>query len=102
MKDIAEVRDDIPVSIHALTRAFDCPRSLVQASHAHGLDDPGQRGKHIALDQDCGEQILDWIEQNAEESTSITRGEIMDYSTSHFQNQIYSRMGKFLRFSVFG
>jgi hypothetical protein len=40
---------------------------------AHGLDDPGQRGKQIAVDQDCEEQILDWIQQNAEKDTPITR-----------------------------
>jgi hypothetical protein len=52
---------------------------------AHGLDEPGQRGKHIALDRDRAQQILDWMEQNAEQDTPITRGEIMDYSTSQFK-----------------
>jgi hypothetical protein len=50
VKDIAESRYNIPISINALTRAFDCPRFRVQAALAHRLDDPGQRGKHITID----------------------------------------------------
>jgi hypothetical protein len=82
MQDVARCREKIPVSINALTRAFDCPRFLVQAAVAHGLDEPGQRGKHIAIDQNREQQILDWIEQNAEEETRVMRGEIMNYYTS--------------------
>jgi hypothetical protein len=85
VKDIAESRENIPVSINALTRAFGCPRSRVQAVLARGLNEPGQRGKHLALDQDREQQILDWIQQNAGEDTAITRGEIMDYCTSQFK-----------------
>jgi hypothetical protein len=59
MKDIAELRYNIPISIDALTRACDCPRSGVQAALMHGLADPGQRGKHIALDHDREQQILE-------------------------------------------
>jgi hypothetical protein len=33
------------------------------------------------MDQDRDEQILDWIQQNAEEETRVMRGEIMDYCT---------------------
>jgi hypothetical protein len=61
VKDIAESRYNIPVCINALTRAFDFPRSRTQAARAHGMDEPGQRGKHIAIDQDREQQILDWI-----------------------------------------
>jgi hypothetical protein len=50
VKDITESRYHIPVALNALMTAFDCPRSRVQAALAHGLDDPGQRRKHIALD----------------------------------------------------
>jgi hypothetical protein len=59
MKDIAESRYNIPVSINVLTKAFDCPRSRVQMALAHGLDDPVQQGKHIAIDQDREQQILE-------------------------------------------
>jgi hypothetical protein len=85
VKDIAEPRDNIPVSINTLTRAFDSPRFSVQAAFAHGLDELGQRGKHIALDQDREQQILDWIRQNAEKDTAVTRGEMMDYCASQFK-----------------
>jgi hypothetical protein len=59
VKDIAESRYNIPVSINALTRAFDCPRFRVQAPLAHRLDEPGQRRQHITLDRDRELQILD-------------------------------------------
>jgi hypothetical protein len=85
VKNIAESRYNIPVTINALTRAFDCPRSRVQAALAHGLDEPGQRGEHAALDQDREQQILDWIRQNAEQSTSVTKTEIMDHCTAEFE-----------------
>jgi hypothetical protein len=49
------------------------------------MEEPGQQGKHIPLDQDREQQILDWISQNAEQDTPITRGEIMDYCTSQFK-----------------
>jgi hypothetical protein len=84
-KDIAESCYNIPVSINALTRVFECPRSRIQAALAHGLDEPGQRGKPIALDEDREQQILDWIQQNAEENTPVTRGEGMCYCTSQFK-----------------
>jgi hypothetical protein len=61
VKDIAESRYNIPVSINALTRAFDCPQSRIQGALTHGLNEPGQRRTHIALDQDRKQQILDWI-----------------------------------------
>jgi hypothetical protein len=84
-KDMAESRDNIPVSFDALTIAFDCPRSRVQAAFAYGLDEPGQRGKHFALGKDREQQMVDWIRQNAEQGTPVTRGESMDYCTSQFK-----------------
>jgi hypothetical protein len=66
MKNITESRYNIPVSINALTRAFDCPLFRVQMALVHELDNPGQRGKHITLDQDREQQILDCLRQNAE------------------------------------
>jgi hypothetical protein len=61
VKDVAESRYNIPVSMNVLMRAFAYPGCRVQAALAHWLADPGQRGKHIALDQDREQQILDWI-----------------------------------------
>jgi hypothetical protein len=51
-RDISEREHNIPISINALARAFDCPRSYVQLALAHGLEPPGERGKHTALDAD--------------------------------------------------
>jgi hypothetical protein len=47
--------------------------------------DPMQRAKHIALGEDRAQQILDCMEQNAEQDTPVTRGEIMDYCMSQFK-----------------
>jgi hypothetical protein len=85
VKDVAGSCENIPVSINALTRAFDCQRFHVQAAVTHGLYEPGQRGKHIAIDQDRKQQILDWIQQKAEQKTRVMRGEIMNYCTSQFK-----------------
>jgi hypothetical protein len=32
----------------------------------HRIDEPEHRGKHNVLDDDRGQQILDWVRQNAE------------------------------------
>jgi hypothetical protein len=85
--DSAESRYNIPISINALMRAFECPRFRVQKALAHWLDEVGQRGKHIALDQDREQQIPECIEQNAEQDTPVTRGEIGDYCTSQSPRQ---------------
>jgi hypothetical protein len=79
VKDIAEPRYNIPVSINAPTRAFDSPRSRLQAALARELYESGQRGKYIALNQDREEQIPDWIQQNAEKDTPVTREEIRNF-----------------------
>jgi hypothetical protein len=59
---IAESEHNIPISINALVREFDCPRSSVQSALAHGLEPPGERGKHPALVAGREQQILDWIQ----------------------------------------
>jgi hypothetical protein len=52
---------------------------------AHGLDEPGQREKYAALDQDREQHILDWIRQNAEQDIPVTKTEIMDHCTTEFK-----------------
>jgi hypothetical protein len=52
VKDFAESRSSIPTFINVLARAFDCPGSRSKPAIAHGLDEPGHRGKHPALDDD--------------------------------------------------
>jgi hypothetical protein len=79
VRDIAEREHNIPISINALMRAFDCPRSSVQSALAHGLEPPEERGKHPALEADREQQILNWIQQKAEQSTPLGKTEIKDY-----------------------
>jgi hypothetical protein len=88
VKDFAESRFNIPISINALARAFDYPRCPVKSALAHRLDEPGHRGKHIALGDDRERNILDWVRQNAEQETPVTNGEIMDYCTTHIEIQV--------------
>jgi hypothetical protein len=66
VKDIAGSRYDIPTSINGLARAFDYPRESVNSALAHGLDEPGHRGKHAAIDGDRERKTPDWVRQNAE------------------------------------
>jgi hypothetical protein len=83
--DIAEREHSIPISISALVRAFDCPRSSAQSAFALGLEPPGERGKHPALHADHEQQILNWIQQKAEQSTSLRKTEIKDYCTTQLK-----------------
>jgi hypothetical protein len=53
----------------------------VQSALAHRLKPPGEGGKHPALDHDREQQILDWIQQKAEQSTPFGKTEIKDYCT---------------------
>jgi hypothetical protein len=88
VRDVAEREHQIPISINALASAFNCPRSSVRSALAHGLELPGEQGKHTALDQYREQQILDWIHQNAEQSTPVSKTEIKDYCMSHLKGPI--------------
>jgi hypothetical protein len=57
----------------------------MQSALAHGLELPGERRKHTALEQDREQQILDWIKSNVEGSTPVTRKEIKDYCIGQLQ-----------------
>jgi hypothetical protein len=46
------------------------------------LKPSGERGKHSALGASREQQILDWIEQKAEQSTPVGKTEIKDYCTT--------------------
>jgi hypothetical protein len=52
------------------------------------LESPGERGKHTALDQHREQQILDSIQQKAEESTPVSKKEIKDSCLSQFKASI--------------
>jgi hypothetical protein len=85
VRDIAQREQQIPISINALARAFNCLRSSVQLALAYGLELPGERGKHTALDRHREQQILDWIQQNAEQSTLASKTEIKDSCTGQLK-----------------
>jgi hypothetical protein len=57
----------------------------VQSALAPGLEQPGERGKHPALDADREQQILDWIQQKAEQSTPVGKREIKDYCSTQWK-----------------
>jgi hypothetical protein len=85
VRDIAERERNILISINALARALDCPRSPVQSALARGLEPPGERGKHLALDADHERQILDWIQQKAEQRAPVGKTEIKNYCTTQLK-----------------
>jgi hypothetical protein len=49
------------------------------------LEPPGERWKHPALEPDREQQILDWMQQKAEQSTPIGKTEIKDYCTTQLK-----------------
>jgi hypothetical protein len=57
----------------------------VQSALAHGLELSGQRRKHTALDSHREQQILDWIHQNAEQSTPVSKMEIKNHCTGQLK-----------------
>jgi hypothetical protein len=59
----------------------------VQSAVAHGLHLLGERGKHTVLDHHREQQILDRIQQNAEQSTRVSKAEIKDYCTGQLKVQ---------------
>jgi transposase len=83
--DIAECQDNVLISINALARAFNWSGSRAKSALEHPRDPAGSRGKHTALDSDHEQQILEWIRQNAERSTPLTKKEIKDYCISQLQ-----------------
>jgi hypothetical protein len=85
VRDIAEREQNIPISINALVRPFDCPRISVQWALAHGLEPPEERGKRTAFDADREQQILDWIQQKADQSTPIGKAEIEYYCSTQLK-----------------
>jgi hypothetical protein len=87
VRDIAESRYNVSVSINDLAKAVHYPRCRVKAALEHGMDLPGQRGKHIALNDDRERQISDWIGQNAERETPFITREIRDYCISSQEEQ---------------
>jgi hypothetical protein len=60
----------------------------VQSALAHGLELPGKRGKHTALDHHREQQILDEIQQNAEQNTPVSKTEIKDYDMGRLKAPI--------------
>jgi hypothetical protein len=66
-------------------KAFDYPRSSVQSTLAHGWEPPGERGKYLAPDADREQEILDLIQQKAEQSTPVGKTEIKDYCTTQLK-----------------
>jgi hypothetical protein len=82
VREISKGEHDIPISINALERAFECPRSRLRPTLVHGLESLGRRGKHTALGQHREEQIFDRIQQNAQKGTPVSKKEIKDYDAS--------------------
>jgi hypothetical protein len=85
VNDIAESQSNIPISINALARTFDCQRNRVKAALEHDMEPPGHQGKHSAIDDEYEQHILAWIQESAETSTPVTKTEIKDYCTREFQ-----------------
>jgi hypothetical protein len=73
------------IQCNALVRTLNCLRNVLKLALDHGLHPSGNRRKHNVLDPNPEQQIPDWIQQNAERSTPVTRQEIKHYCTSQFE-----------------
>jgi hypothetical protein len=74
----------IPISIGALTRAFDCHRNRISQALAHGLEPPEARGRHPAFDAEIEDELLLWIEANAAKSTAVTARDVRAHLESRY------------------
>jgi hypothetical protein len=77
VRNIAEEERHMPILINALARTeYSSVHEVVQSTFVHGLESPGEQGKHTALDRTREQQMLDWIQQNAAQSTPVSKTEI--------------------------
>jgi hypothetical protein len=60
----------------------------VQSALARKVDLPEERGKQTLLNYHCEQQILDWIQQNTEKSTAVSKVEIKGYCLSQLKLSI--------------
>jgi hypothetical protein len=70
--DFATSKLNIPISIGAMKRAFQCSRGSVTQALAHGLEPPQACGRHSALYVEIEHNLLVLIEQNVAKNTAVT------------------------------
>jgi hypothetical protein len=59
VRRVERVKQNIAISINMLVTALDCPRNSPKSALGHGLEPPGNRGKHDAVHHDRELPILD-------------------------------------------
>jgi hypothetical protein len=74
------------MSVNQLAKAFECHPVRVKVALANGFEKLKSRGRHSALDDDLENEILTWIEVQAEKSRLVTRTD-----TRHYFKTKYSR-----------
>jgi hypothetical protein len=57
VREIAELKNNIQISINALASTVDCPPSALRLGVERYLHPAGNRGKHTVLDRDPEQQI---------------------------------------------
>jgi hypothetical protein len=84
INDFATSKHNIPISIGALKRAFQCSRNSVTQALVHGLEPPQTRGRHSALDAEIEHELLVWIEDNAAKNTAVTGADLRARIVNHY------------------
>jgi hypothetical protein len=115
VRDITESPDNITTSTNTLVTAFDCAQFKANSALVQPLDPAVQSGAHIALNEARELQILDWVWQNAQQNTSITKGEmpqkrralrkqfvIEDIKISQYFNKEFLFLSRFMKSIFFG
>jgi hypothetical protein len=88
VQDFAQREANHTLSIHQLSKAFECQPGRVKAALENGLEPPKVRGRHFAFDDDSEAEILDWIEKRADKSRPVTRTDLRRYCETKYSTSI--------------
>jgi hypothetical protein len=64
------------LSVNQLAKAFECHPARVKAALANGFEEPKNRGRDSAFDDESEGEILTWIEAQAEKSRPVTHTDL--------------------------
>jgi hypothetical protein len=76
---------NIPISINALARGFECQQHRVTSAIAHGLEPPEARGRHPGMVADREAEILVWIADRAARGNPTTRSEVREHVSREYE-----------------
>jgi hypothetical protein len=76
---------NIPISINAIGRGFECQRHRVMSAIAHRLEPPEARGHHPGMVADRKAEILVWIADRAARGNPTTCSEVREHVSREYE-----------------